>query len=203
MGYQYDVFLSYNRKFPHGQWVDEIFYPLFVPYLEDALNKEAKVFKDTKEIEAGSAWPQRLKNAIAHSRCMVSIFSPAYFRSQWCMKEFNIMYYRQKQLGYLTVNKPTGLIFPVNIFDGEHFPPYAHEVHMLNCIDYNRIGEGVKRTKLFVDFQGVLQGWVYDVAKAINKAPEWDKMWLTRDWLDIPFQDFQPENESKMRKPNL
>jgi hypothetical protein len=203
MSYRYDIFLSYNRKFPHGQWVDEIFYPLFVPYLEDALNKDAKIFKDTKDIEAGSSWPQRLKNALAHSKCMVSIFSPSYFRSRWCMKEFTVMYYRQKQLGYLTVDKPTGLIFPVNIFDGEHFPDYARELQMLNCVDFNLVGDFVKKSQVYLDIQKALQEWVYDVAKAINEAPVWDGAWLTKEWLDIPLRDFQPGNKTSMRKPNL
>ena len=203
MGYRYDVFLSYNRKFPYGLWVDEIFCPLFVPYLEDALNQRVSLFKDTEEIEGGSAWPHRIKNALAHSKCMVSIFSPSYFRSEWCLKEFSIMYYRQKQLGYLTLEKPHGLILPVNIFDGEHFPGCARELQMLNCIDFNRVGEGMKKTKLYIDLQGLLQNWVYDVATSIHNAPGWDEGWLTPDWLDIPFDYVRKENTARVKKPNL
>jgi len=203
MDYQYDVFLSYNRKFPYGQWVDEIFYPLFLPYLEDAVNRDVSVFKDTEKTRVGSAWPQRLKNAIAHSRCMVSIFSPSYFRSKWCMKEFWIMYHRQRQLGYLTVENPGGLIVPVNISDGEHFPSYAKELQMLDCRDFNRIGEGVKKTELYIDFQGVLQQWVVDAAAAVKNAPQWDPGWLTPEWLDIPVEYVPADNKPNVKKPRL
>lgn len=203
MSYQYDVFLSYNREHHTTWWVDNIFYPLFVTYLGFALNKDIKIFKDTEEIETGSAWPQRLKNALAHSMCMVSIFSPPYFRSQWCMKEFAIMYYRQKQLGYLTVKKPTGLIIPVKVFDGEHFPDYARKLQMLDCVDYFLVGDFVKKSPVYLDIQRILKEWIYDVVKAINNAPEWSKDWLTQEWLDIPLRDFQPENKTRMRKPNL
>jgi hypothetical protein len=48
MEYEYDVFLSYNRKFPHGEWVDDIFFPLFKSYLDEALNKDVKIFKDSR-----------------------------------------------------------------------------------------------------------------------------------------------------------
>ncbi len=184
MSYQYDVFLSYNRKFPHGQWVDEIFYPLFVPYLEDALNQKVLIFKDTEEINTGSAWPHRLKNAAVHSKCMVSIFSPAYFLSEWCMKEFAIMFYRQKQLGYLTQKNPDGLIVPVKIFDGEHFPEYANFLQMLDCRDLFLVGEGMKQAKSYMDLQTRLQRWVYNVAKVIKNAPEWDNQWLEKHWLE-------------------
>ena len=107
MNYKYDVFLSYNRKFPHGQWVDEIFYPLFVPYLGDALNKDVSVFKDTEDIEVGSSWPQRLRNALACSKCMVSILSPSYFRSEWCLQEFAVMHHRQNRLALASNGKPS------------------------------------------------------------------------------------------------
>ncbi len=205
MSYQYDVFLSYNRKFPHGQWVDEIFYPLFIPYLEDALNEEVSIFRDMEEIEGGSAWPQRLKNALAHSKCMVSVLSPSYFRSEWCMKEFVVMHHRQRQLGYLTVEKPNGLIIPLNLFDGEYFPDYANELQMLDCRNFNGVGEGMKRTQLYIDFQGVLQEWVCDVAKTVNNAPDWDAVWLSDGWLDIPLNNIgiQPKKNTIMRKPNL
>jgi hypothetical protein len=203
MTYEYDVFLSYNRKFPHGQWVDDVFYPLFKPYLEDALNKNVSIFKDTEKIEGGSAWPQRLKNALVHSKCMVAVFSPSYFRSKWCMKEFTIMNFRQKQLGYLTLEKPNGLIIPINLFDGEHFPRYARDLQTLDCRGFNRVGDGIKSTKLYIDLQGILQKWVYDVAAAVNNAPEWDAAWKSKKWLETPIKNIQPENKTKVRKPNL
>jgi hypothetical protein len=203
MSYQYDIFLSYNRKFPHGQWVDEMFYPLFVPYLEDALNQEVTIFKDTEEIETGAAWPERLMNALTHSRCMVSIFSPSYFRSEWCMKEFSIMYHRQKQLGYLTMEKPNGLIIPVNIFDGEHFPRFASKLQMLDCRELYRVGEAVKHTSIYIELQGVLQKWVYDVASAVKDAPAWDAAWLGKKWLDVPDVYTRADKKLKVKRPVL
>ncbi len=203
MAYRYDVFLSYNRKFPHGQWVDEMFFPLFVPYLEDALNQEVSVFKDTEDIETGAAWPEHLMNALSHSRCMVSIFSPAYFRSEWCMKEFSIMYHRQKQLGYLTTAKPTGLIIPVNIFDGEHFPGFAGELQMLDCRNYYRVGDAVKHTSIYIELQGVLQQWVYDVATAIKNAPPWDPGWMEIEWTNLTKMFSRAAKKINVKRPVL
>lgn len=205
MGYQYDVFLSYRRKHPYGKWVDEIFYPLFVPYLEEAANKDISIFKDTEEIEAGSAWPQRIRNALANSRCMVSILIPSYFRSEWCLKEFAVMDYRQKRLGYLTDQKPEGLIVPIKLFDGEHFPEDVQQIQMLDCREFLRAEEGVKKAQLFLDLDGVLQKWVYDVAAAMARAPEWDAAWLSDEWLDIPANKgfIQPGIKPVVRKPTL
>ena len=65
------------------------------------------------------------------------------------------------------------------------------------------ITDSARIVVIYLDIQKTLQEWVYDVAKAINKAPAWNKAWLTKKWLDIPLRDFQPENKTKMSKPNL
>lgn len=198
MAYQYDVFLSYNRKFPHGEWVNDIFYPLFVSYLEDALNQDVRVFKDDTEIKSGEAWKLRIEKSLVYSKVLVAIFSPAYFRSEWCSKEFAVMNYRQKNLGYLSYEKPNGLVIPLKIFDGEHFPEYANNLQMLDLIEYNRVGGGVKQTELYINLQGKLQEWVYEVAAAINAAPQWDESWNTSDWIEKTFEGLgvvvEPEN---------
>jgi len=187
MAYKYDVFLSYSRLYPMGDWVNDIFFPLFKPYLDDALNKDTLIFKDILEIKSGNDWAMRIRNGLIHSKVMVSIFNPGYFRSEWCMREFAVMNHRQKELGYLTQSNPNGLIVPVKIFDGEHFPDYATCIQTLDCIKYNRVGPAVKNTPMFLDFQEELQKWVYQVASAIEKCPDWDAQWLENDWVDKPY----------------
>ena len=201
MAYQYDVFLSYNRKFPHGDWVNDIFYPLFKPYLEEALNiKSVKIFKDTTDIKSGQAWEKKIKNAVIHSKIMVSIFSPAYFNSEWCKREFAIMDYRQRQCGFLTIENPNGLIIPLKIFDGEHFPEYANSLQIFDCNNFNRVG-AVKQSPLYIEFQGMLQKWVEDVAIAYNNVPEWNDAWKHADWINKSWVDLDRLNSSSSKKP--
>ena len=203
MDYKHDIFLSYNRRYPHEEWVNDIFYPLFIPYLEDAIGRRISVFKDTETIKSGEDWENRLKNGLAHSRCMVSILSPSYFLSEWCTKEFAIMYHRQKALGYLTVNNPTGLILPITIRNGIHFPKHINKIQSLDCRDFFRIGGGVKDTQLFIDLQSKLLEWVDEVAMAINKSPNWDKNWIKEDWVVEPIKEIKPESKPKFKKPIL
>lgn len=189
MEYQYDIFLSYNRKFPHGEWVNEIFFPLFKSYVDEATNKDVKIFKDIQDIQSGNDWKFKIRNALVRSKIMVAIFSPSYFRSEWCMKEFSAIYNRQKKLGFLTLENPTGLIIPIKIFDGEHFPEYASNLQMFNCIEFNRVGQGVKHTNLYIDFQGELQKWVYEVADALKNVPAFDTNWEKEEWVENSFED--------------
>jgi len=112
MGYEYDAFVSYKRGFPFGDWVHETFLPLFEPLLVNALNQpSAKVFVDTAEIRPGESWPISLKNALAHSRCLVAIWSPSYFHSESCKRELSVLLRRERQEGYRTLQKPNGLIW--------------------------------------------------------------------------------------------
>ena len=74
---------------------------------------------------------------------------------------------------------------------------------MLDCRDFNRVGSGMKNTHLYINFQGELQRWVYDVAAVITGAPEWDEAWLSPEWLDVSVDTVRLENDIIIRKPNL
>jgi len=134
MVYEYDVFYSYKTGFPFGDWVHEHLLPFLESYLGNALNRNVNLFVDRNGISSGDAWPERIKRALAHSRCLVAVWAPLYFNSLWCRYECAVMLYRERQLGYRTINNPSGLILPINVFDGEHFPDFAQEIQWL---DYN------------------------------------------------------------------
>jgi hypothetical protein len=120
---------------------------------------------------------------------MVSVLSPSYFNSDWCKKEFAFMDYRQRKSGYLSQDNPNGLIVPLKIRDGEHFPDYLKTIQIANFNNYLRVGEGFRKTPLYVEFQGKLQDWVEDVKHAYNLAPEWNEDWKHPDWINKAWED--------------
>src|SRR6266404_3089841 len=184
MSYTYDVFLSYSHDYPFGEWALDPFLPLFKGYLTAALNREPVVFVDREGITTGSTWPLKLRNALAGSRCMVDIWSPNYFLSRWCRFECTVMLYREQRLGYRTLAKPDGLVIPVAVHDGEKFPDYARSIQYLPWTRYARVGDGFKRTEIYVEFQEKVSSFADDVARAIDNAPSWDANWLSDAWLD-------------------
>src|SRR5659263_104899 len=99
MAYEYDIFLSYPTEYPFGPWVHETFLPLFRAYLKNSIygNANAKIFIDKYEIAPGDAWPEKIKRALSHSKCMVAMWSPSFFHSKWCMNECAIMLHREKK----------------------------------------------------------------------------------------------------------
>ena len=159
------------------------------------------LFVDKYEIHSGDAWPERIKNALAHSKCMVAIWSPAYFKSTWCKLECNVMFHREKQLEYRTQKNPTGLVLPIIVYDGVHFPPYTREIQHLDCRNFFRASPAFKNTERYVDFEDLIIDWVPDVAEYINNAPHWSENYVK--WLDDPVDFFNQTSDSIFMPPTL
>jgi hypothetical protein len=53
---------------------------------------------------------------------MVAVLSRDYFSSDWCRLELATMREREKKSKMRTARNPSGLIIPVVIDDGDHFP---------------------------------------------------------------------------------
>ena len=185
MAYQYDIFLSYPNGFILS-WVTDSFLPFLKWHLEGSLGRPPDVFFDRDGIATGDAWPLRLKQALGCSRCLVAIWSPSYFKSEWCMRECRVMYEREQQEGYRTIDNPSGLIQPVNVCDGKSFPGFAKNIQHFDCRDFAILGQGFEKTELYVTFQNKIRQWCGNVAESINNSPDWKASWLNEDIISLP-----------------
>jgi hypothetical protein len=196
MAYEYDVFLSYMHDGQMEGWVGQHLVPFLTSFVGNALNRPASIFFDRTGIRSGDAWPLRLQKALAKSRCLVPVWSPLYFHSEWCRRESTVMLFREAQLGFRTVQVPNGLVVPVNVFDGSFFPKRARDIQWLDCRKYWIIGEGFAKTERYVEFQDALREWSADVARAVHSAPEWDDGWLTAPWMEVADSDLMPPSSA-------
>src|ERR1700694_1514154 len=126
MGYQYDIFVSYRRSLTVGQWVQNH----LVPRLEARLNEVApgpvSVFCDFKMAD-GVNWPAELKRQVRGSSLLLTVWSADYFRSTWCMAEWQSFRNREALLGLFTDEHTLGLVYPVRYADGNHFHTDARQ----------------------------------------------------------------------------
>jgi len=106
------------------------------------------------------------------------------------------MLYREEQFGFRTVSKPSGLVAPINVFDGQFFPQRAKKIQWLDCRNFWVVGDGFSRTERYVEFQDVLRLWAIDVAKVIQSAPRWQESWMTDSWLQLEDGDLRPITSS-------
>ncbi len=87
--YVFDVFMSYKRSHPSGTWVRERLYKDFTGYLGEELGRDARVFFDQRDIQAGEHWVTKLDWALNVSKVLVAVCSARYFfDSEYCRKEW-------------------------------------------------------------------------------------------------------------------
>lgn len=193
MSYKFDLFVSYRHDGPYGEWVEKPFLDLFTTYLRNELGRDPIIFWDRSGIASGDEWPLKLLSALAQSRCLIAIWSPAYFQSEWCRKELALMLARERHCGYRTLEKPGGLIISVAIHDGDRFPDVAKRIQHPDWHLYARVGDGFRKTERFVEFQDKLTNWAPDVASAIAACPKWHATFLDEQWIQAAISTIEPE----------
>lgn len=187
MAYQYDVFISYKSK--SKVWLQEIFLPDFIHFLEEEVDKDVnkRVFVDWHDLEAGDAWEKRLKNGLGKSKCLVSLLMASYFESDWCTREFAVFEHRSRQAGMLSVDQPRGLIIPIALHRDVRFPETMKSIQTLDYKDfYFPHFEGFRKTKRALRLQKELKILAQKVAQVIRDAPAWNSDWLQDEWLERP-----------------
>jgi hypothetical protein len=193
--YLYDVFISYRRRPPMGDWVRNHFYPLVEQRLPDCLpvEHETSIFIDW-DIETGAVWPAKLLQALKTSRCILAIWSPEYFRSPWCRAEWETMLERSKRVNAANSLNPARLIYPVVFSDGEHFPAEAKDTQQRDLRKWNIPHPSFKETRDYVDFDREVQSLCQELGAMIRQAPPWE------DW---PAATPPPMDDVKVKLPRL
>ena len=177
--YVYDVFVSYRRE-PPGE-------ELLTPWLMEVVKRvrrwlgmclggvEARVFFDTQVLGPGSRWQTELGRAIRTSKCLLPIWSPEYFNSQWCVAEWQSFVDREQLL-----DPPARLIVPITIHDGQSFPPEAQQVTHLDLCGYAGTTGGFWETRRAGELDIMLYDFSPRLADIVRNAPPYRPDWPVR-----------------------
>ncbi len=156
-------------------WVEEV-QAQIAYWLEQELGGvEAKIFFDKDTIETGANWPDVLRNSVKKSRCMVGIWSPAYFQSKWCVAEWQSFYQRQLSL----TNHAHNIILPMRFHDGEKFPGEAKKIQSIDVRKYTFISPSFWETKKAVELEDLIKQLCCNIAKSVENAPAYNPSWPT------------------------
>lgn len=165
--YRYDVFISYRRTKLIQPWVSNYFLQYFEEYLLDRLAEldypdDPRIFFDQIDNEPGDAWPQNLANALSTSKVLVSVCSPTYFRSKWCLSEWNSFLKREQFLNI------TGLRIPVRHNDCEN---YLQDIQWSDFSEYTTPATEWYQSAQAKPFYDKINEVARKVARAIIAAP--------------------------------
>lgn len=175
VSYRYDVFLSYRRS-GYGnasQWVRNHFHPLLVNCLSDELDWEPRIFFDL-EAETGSYWPSLLERALLHSKMLVAVWSPPYFRSAWCLAEWRSMLAREQ---LVTPDEPDGLVYPVVFSDSTSFPQAAVDRQSRDLKAWSNPFPSFRQSHDYHHFHRAMVDIAAELGRKLHKAPEWQPDW--------------------------
>ncbi|WP_395294770.1 TIR-like protein FxsC [Kitasatospora hibisci] len=131
-------FFSYARQdhVAGGAFVDQFFSDLRdeLARIEPAAGPGELAYRDTERLRVGDDWEQQLSRMLAVSRTMVALYSPAYFASSYCGKEWTAFDDRVRRHRKLTGESVPALI-PV-VWE----PPPAElpaEVRRIQYLEYH------------------------------------------------------------------
>ena len=164
MPYTYDVFFSYKRQKSTDVWYLGVKDKLEI-WLEQELQRPVNIFYDSEDIRTGMRWRQKIATALLESRCMVCLWSPLYFRSKWCVAEWQTFEARGEQFD-------CELVVPARFHDGEHYPPQAKAVQRRDFSRFTSTSPRFWDSELALDFeQEELKGFAAEIAQIIRNAP--------------------------------
>lgn len=175
--YEYDVFISYQRDSGLvSSWVRNHFHPRLAELLDNNSDRDVKIFFDQNG-HVGSVWPLEVRAALQRTRILVSVCSPKYFQSEWCLAEWHSMARREQLVGMASAERPQGLIYPVIFCDSKNFPGYAHARRMWDLKAWNQPYEHFQASMAYLDFHHEVEGIAEELDELIEQVPEWRPDW--------------------------
>jgi hypothetical protein len=189
VAYEFDLFISYRRKKIQMGWLRDQFLPIFLAKLEDETLRVAQrplgqIFLDVAEtdahlwaqldqfrnhlvgIRAGTDWKTELRYAIPRGRCLLALWSPTYFVSEWCLAEWE--HYASRPSGSFAV--------PITVHDCENPTtlPMAREVNTsIQAIRFNTtyyVGGAFEDDPRYLELQDLCGLLARRVAECIGSA---------------------------------
>lgn len=173
-GYEYDVFVSAASGSPVEEWVDNHFLGMLRVHLSNEMADEPKVFW-YKEQGPGVDWKKNIEKELSRSRILVAILSPHYFRSDWCMAEFESVIEREKKLGLGELERPEGLIYPVLFSNGDCFSDVGRIKYWRDLSKWRYQWPQFRDTKKYIEFDDEMRNVGKELKKQIEGAPRWRK----------------------------
>ncbi|MBZ3905290.1 MULTISPECIES: TIR-like protein FxsC [Streptomyces] len=104
-------FLSYARRDDRAAYVGRFYEDLLDALdLPGSVSDRQPTFRDVVNIMLGDDWLLELSRAVGSCRSMVALYSPAYFRSEYCGKEWTHFAARVKRYQDMTSVPPRALV---------------------------------------------------------------------------------------------
>ncbi len=167
MSYKYDVFFSYKRNQLTETWHNKVVEQLEFWLNMEIQDRDVSIFYDRESIDIGDQWQSKIGEAIKHSRCIVAVLSPDYFKSKWCYAEILSFLKRQEVLP----GSPT-LILGARFHDGQSFPEKIKAIQQEDFSEYASVSDSFWDTRKAAEFGDRIKDFARVIANQIKNAPK-------------------------------
>jgi len=166
MSYKYDVFFSYRRNKLTESWHEKLVEQLKFWLNNEIAERDISIFYDKESIEVGDLWANKIGDALKHSRCIVAVLSPDYFKSEWCYAEISTFLKRQEVLSI-----PGGIIMGARFHDGNSYPGAVKNIQQVDFNKYASLSKSFWETRRADDFTEEIKKFAKEIALKIKTAP--------------------------------
>jgi hypothetical protein len=180
--YTYDIFVSYRRERSGRENLIAPWLGRVVRTIEHYVGLELgdcnpRVFFDQESIEVGENWPERLREALLKSKCLLPIWTPQYFNSRWCMAEWQSFVAREEFVRGDAHDSHCRLIIPIQAHDGNHYPKEAQDTQQFDLRRYYATTKAFWRTERADKLDQLLADLARKIAQVIIEAPDYSDDW--------------------------
>jgi hypothetical protein len=169
-GYDFLAFFSYKRNQLTDDWHERVFERLQYWVGQELSIDKPPMFFDRRSIENGQEFDEYIRDALLSSAVIVSIFSPLYFTSKWCMSELESFLAREEKFKF----KRGSLIACARFHDGENYPAEAQRMQAEDFRDFAILAPRFWDSPKAVKFDPLITGFAKKIAKKIRSAPPYE-----------------------------
>ena len=167
-GYRWDIFISYRRTPRIRDWVHGVLLEELRDWLPEQMSRDPRIFVDEK-IEVGTPWPDELEHGLKTSRTMLCVWSPTYFRSEWCKAEWASMADREDQEA-CRGSRPR-ILYPLLWQDGDLLPERARNTQYRDVKRWSHLRPEFRSSAQALAFTEEMQVVCQELATMISSAP--------------------------------
>jgi len=185
-GYDFQAFFSYKRSPLTDSWHERVFERLQYWIGQELGIDKPPMFFDSRSIENGQEFDEYIRDALLSSAVIVSIFSPLYFTSRWCVSELESFLAREEKFKF----KKGSLVACARFHDGENYPLEARRMQAEDFREFAILAPKFWDSEKAVAFDQLITEFAKKIAKKIRAAPPYDAAFpiLVRDDSDVPEQ---------------
>jgi TIR domain len=117
--------------------------------------------------------------ALRTSRCLIPVWSPQYFRSDWCKAELDTMLEREKILGLRRDHNWSGIIYPVVFQNAAMIPPEYRTIQYTDLSQWGIAAPAFRSSLEYLQFELSIKTICKKLWPMIQTAPDWQDNWPT------------------------